>query len=145
MKEIQTQNYILVGVVIGVLFLSGVLIYDIIKNRPVDVDKMLETTAVEINQTCPSMVDEETRLNNVKALPGKVFKYNYVLVNHLKNKLNITTLKQSFTPILYDSFMQNEGMDSFRKYGVTVKYNYVDKNGNFLFEITFDENKYNGS
>ena len=52
-------------------------------------DKVMMESASELNKSCLVMVDKDTRLDNVIALPDNIFQYNYTLVNIEKKTLDI--------------------------------------------------------
>ncbi len=88
------------------------------------------------------MVDSNTRLDNTVGGPGKCLVYNYTLINHAAADLNIVELKQNMIPVLTNTIKTSEDMQTFRKEKVTLKYNYKDKLGVFLFSITIGPNEY---
>lgn len=103
---------------------------------------LLDKTANDLNKTCPMMVDSETRLDNVTVLPGKVFQYNYTIVNYVKDSLDPVALQASLQPNMLNQIKTNPDLKLFRDNEVTLAYNYVDKNGIFLLKMNFGPKDY---
>lgn len=93
------------------------------------IDETLMSAASEINKSCPIMVDAETRLDNCGALPNKVFRYNYTLVNYVKDSINIGVLEENLRPSLINSVKTSPEMKFQRDNNVTLSYYYKDKAG----------------
>ena len=109
---------------------------------PPSVDSQLIKVANEINKNCPFMVDQYTRLDNTMAGPGKSFAYNYTVVDYEATELNIESIKGKLTPILINRIKTNEEMKCFRENKASLKYNYQDKSGVFLFSILINPEDY---
>ena len=132
-----------IGTVIGAII--GALIYQLTVNfifTPPSFDEQLMKAAEEINKNCPFMVDQDTRLDNAIAGPGKLFIYNYTLINWVEEELNKDELKEYIRPILINNMITSEDMRSFRENRVSLKYNYKDKLGVHLFSVTIDPSDY---
>lgn len=105
-------------------------------------DSQLIKVANEINKNCPFMVDQYTRFDNTIAGPGKSLAYNYTVVNYEATELNIESIRGNLTPILINNIKTNEDMKCFRENKVSLKYNYRDKSGVFLFSILINPEDY---
>jgi hypothetical protein len=99
------------------------------------VDNALMQMAEEVNNSLPTMVDAETRLDATTAGPGKSFIYVYSLVNRFKQDINIPSLQETMRPKILENYRTNEKMKYFRDENVELHYRYNDKNGALLFEI----------
>lgn len=108
----------------------------------VDFDSQLMSAATDLNKQCPIMVDKETRLDNTIGGPGKLFVYNYTLVNYTVDQLKIPDLEAYLRPRLIQSASTNADMQSFRENAVTLVYRYSDKNNKFAFEIKVSPEEY---
>jgi hypothetical protein len=106
------------------------------------VDKNLMKEASKLNESCPMMVDSETRLDNAVASPNKTFQYYYTLVNIEISQVNPAEGKKILEPQITNLVKTNPEMKAMRDIGVTFKYNYRDKNGIFIFDIIVGPNKY---
>jgi uncharacterized membrane protein YukC len=105
-------------------------------------DKAMMDAASQINQSCPIMVDQETRLDNAVAMPGKVFQYNYTLVNLAKDSINISGLESYIKPMILNNVKTNPDMKGFRDNKVTMIYNYKDKDGIYITRINITPDMY---
>ena len=122
-----------------------VLIYLLLNHfifKPPSFEAQLLKMAARLNENCPMMVDHDTRLDNAMGGPGKYFTYNYTFINHDAAQLNIVDLKQTMIPVLTNYINTSEDMQIFRREKVTLKYNYRDKQGVFLFSITIRPEDY---
>ena len=106
-------------------------------------DKGMMTAASELNESCPMMVDQETRLDNAVALPDNAFQYNYTLVNFTKDELDLEEFTASMDPQITNNVKTNPDLKIFRDNHVTMKYYYKDKNGEFVaqFEVSYEDYK----
>jgi hypothetical protein len=105
-------------------------------------DKQMMEFASEINKNCPIMIDNATRFDNATPLPGKVFQYNYTLINMVKDSFDAEELKKNLEPSVINFVKSNPEMKTVRVNKVTINYSYRDKNGTFLFTITVTPDLY---
>ena len=105
-------------------------------------DKAMMTIASDINESCPIMIDNVTRLDNTIALPDNVFQYNYTLVDLEKNEINIDELREYIEPNVINNVKTNPDMKEFKDNKVTMAYNYKDKNGVFVLKINVTPDLY---
>ena len=110
--------------------------------KPVSFDKAMMQAASEINKTCPIIVDKDTRLDNVVALPENVFQYNYTLVNLDKSEVNIDTVKKYIEPGIINNVRTHPDLKPYRDNKVTMAYNYRDKDGEFVLKISVTPDMY---
>ncbi len=122
--DAKTLIGVVVGAVVG-LFVTQSLF------KP-SIDKQLSEIANEMNKTCPINVDESTTLKNVVALTNKTIQYNYVLVGITKAEVEIDTIKKYVFPGILQNVKTNPELKLFRDNKVSLKYYYVDKNGEFI-------------
>jgi len=101
----------------------------------VSFDKVLVQTADEMNKTLPMMIDKDTRFDATFAGPGSRFTYSYTLINHEKDRLDISKLREILQPQLLANYKTHEGMRHFRDKNVELHYQYKDVNGIFLTDI----------
>ncbi|MBN2597392.1 MAG: hypothetical protein JXR82_11465 [Marinifilaceae bacterium] len=110
--------------------------------RKTTFDKALIETASELNESCPIMIDNATRLDNAIALPDNVFQYNYTLIGMSKDSVNIEELKSYLEPTITNYVKTNPDMQSMRDNKVQMKYYYKDKSGVYLFTISVKPEQY---
>lgn len=109
---------------------------------PINIDKKLIEDANKMNKTCPVRIDQYLMLNNVTTLPNKVIQYNYTIIEAEKSQVNLDTLKKYIGSNAVNYVKTNPDMKPFRDNEVTVNYNYVDKNGTFLYKIVVTPDLY---
>jgi hypothetical protein len=98
-------------------------------------DKEMMAVASEINQSCPIMVDSETRLDNVVSMPNKVLQYNYTLINKSKEDINIEVMESELARNIPNYIRTNPSMKTLRDFKTTFIYFYRDKEGDYLLSI----------
>lgn len=100
------------------------------------VDAELTKIASDLNKMLPMSVDGETKWESVGVEPGKTLIYRYRVVNytkdHLFNEKAFTNLVRSR---ILSQYQNNVMMKDFREKGISLKYFYTDKNGEFLATI----------
>lgn len=129
-------------VIILVIFgLSSVLAKQLFFNDPAFKKVMLEA-ASELNQSCPMMVDEETRLDNANVMGDDTFQYNYTLVNLEHSSVNISEMENFLEPMIVNLVRTNPDLEIYRENNITMAYNYKDRNGQFLLRILVTPDKY---
>jgi len=133
-KTIKT----LVGLVIG---LGVMLIVQQVIFKP-SIDKVMLDVAVQMNESCPMMVDDETRLDNVVAMPGNIFQYNYTLIHVEKATADIDELTSYLQTSITNDVKTNPDLQIYRDNQTTMTYNYRDKNGKSLAVISVSPDDY---
>lgn len=111
-----------------------------IKNKAIN--KVLMAAAGEINQSCPIMLDAETRLDNVVAKPGNTLQYNYTLVNQVMGMVDIQALKDYLEPRMVNNVKTNPDMKFLKELGTVFNYYYMDKDGKYLFSLKISPDMY---
>lgn len=105
-------------------------------------DEALGKMADDMNQTCPMMVDANTRLDNVGILPGNIIQYNYTMINMDLEQVNTLELRNSMEPLITNAVKTDPEMQFQRKNKTTLNYHYRDKNGSYLFLVSVTPDKY---
>jgi hypothetical protein len=121
-----------IGAIIGYLAVQYFLLPLILTPS---IGKQLVEAVNEMNKNCPIMVDKETRLDNTMTFPPHKFQYNYTLLNHTKEEIDVKVLEDYVKPILLSNVRTEPRMKVFRDNDVTIVYNYKDKNGAFVLDI----------
>lgn len=133
----------MIGIVVGIITFG--LAYVAVQQlffKPASFDKAMMEAASELNKTCPIMIDQDTRLDNAVALPGHVFQYNCTLVNLSKSEINIDTLRKYVAPGIINNIKTNPSLKAYRDNKVTMTYNYKDKSGVFILDISVTPDMY---
>ena len=133
----------LTGIIVGAIaFIVAYFFVQQLLFRAPNLDDAMMKIASEINESCPIMIDSETRLDNTITLPSKVFQYNYTLINMEKEAVDIIMLKNHLEPNITNFVRTNPDMKFQRDNKVTVNYYYKDKNGNYLLTISVTPEQY---
>ena len=105
-------------------------------------DKELKKIAIEINKSAPTMIDKDTRLDNVSVFENTL-QYNYTLINIAKDDagLDLDGAKKFIMKNAQDNLDNRPEMKDYREKKIALKYNYKDKNGKHLFDFTVKTNK----
>lgn len=139
-KEPQKQNYVK-SIIIFVVFFAAAFFGTKLIMKP-SVDKELEKVVAETNKNCPMSLDQYTTLKNVVTLPNKTIQYNCQLNQITKAEIDMKIVKENVFPQLLKNAKENPQVKSFRDNDVTIKYNYVDKNGEFVTEYVITPEMY---
>lgn len=123
--------YILVGFAIKRVFNSSLFF-----------DKVMVKLADGINKNCPQMISDGIRLDNVNALSGNVFQYNYTLTNIGDTPMDTTQVKAEAAPRMIESLRSNPEMKIFRDHKTTLDYCYHRSNGDYLFTVRITADQY---
>ena len=117
----------------------GVLYYQ--ATRP-DVDQTLLAISNNLNKTCPFNVDELTRLDNTTTFPGNIIQYNYTLFSIQKAEVNVAKAMETMEPIIISKVKKDRDMKVFLDLHTTLRYNYRDLNGEYIFTLSIPYEKY---
>ncbi len=110
--------------------------------KPADYQLQLRCEASVVNCTAPNMLDEITRLDSSRALPGKIFETDYTIITMEKSKMNAEKFAENMRPSLLENIKENNDLKRFREHKVIVNYNYYDKNGELITNISITPNDY---
>jgi hypothetical protein len=139
----QKKNKNTLGIIVGVAV--GLIVYFLVKQfvfaQP-SFDKVMMEAASKINESCPIMVDQDTRLDNVTALPDNVLQYNYTLLRLEKKSTDVKALEDYMQPVLLNNVKTNPDLKMYRDNETTMAYNYKDKNGEYITTISISANQY---
>jgi len=126
----------LIGMIVGIVAfgLASLGVQQVFFKTPT-FDKVMMEAASELNKSCPIMVDQDTRLDNTVALPNNIFQYNYTLINLEKVEVDVDTARKYLEPGIINTVRTNPDLQIYRDNETTLKYNYKDKNGEFIFEV----------
>lgn len=106
------------------------------------VDPAIMASVNTMNKSLPVMIDAETRLDNVLALPGQQFLYNYTLVNYSRNSFDTTLAQTQLRPRMINLYKTSPDLKLFRDYGFKVICTYRYKDGGYAMRITINPEEY---
>lgn len=142
LKQIESKQKKIIKTLVGlVLGLGLMLIVQQVIFKP-SIDRMMMDVAVEMNKSCPMMVEDFLRLDNVVAMPGNIFQYNYTLVHITKETANISQLTKDLEISLVDNIKSNPDLQIYRDNHTTMAHNYRDKDGKPLVIISVSPSDY---
>jgi len=144
--ENQKNNKKTVGTIVGLAV--GLIVYFLVKQfvfAPPSFDKVMMKAASEINESCPIMVDQDTRLDNAIALPDNILQYNYTLVNWVKDSVDLKGFEDYMQPMILNNVKTNPDLKIYRDNKTTMAYNYKDMNGVFITKISITADQYSDS
>ena len=104
-------------------------------------DDMIKA-ANEINSHAPIIIDSTTRFDNVNALPGEVFQYNYTLLTLEKSQVDTILLRKSGKESMIEMLKQQPNLAIFRDNNIELQARYVDKNGSLVTIVSIKPNEY---
>lgn len=131
----------IIGALVGILVMFSIQHF-VRKSYIPDIDDATMQIASEINKSCPLMVDSETRMDNITALPNHIFMYNYTLINYELGAFDTTEIKKQLEPLILNFVKTSPQMKQIRELKFTLLYHYKDKNGKYLFQITATPQQY---
>ncbi len=128
-----------------VTLLVSIPLYLIVKQwkvKQLPFNEFMLETAKNINEDCPKMIDEHTRLDNVLAIPPIELVYDYTLVNIDMDDVNMNNVLPSLEAMLLKTVKENNEFKIFRENKTTITYRYFDKEGLFMVKIDITPEKY---
>ncbi len=134
-KTINTIIGLAVGLIVAFLVKQFVF-------APPSFDKVMMQAASTINESCPIMVDQDTRLDNAIALPDNILQYNYTLVNWIKDSIDLKAFEDYMRPMILNNVKTNPDLKIYRDNKTTMAYNYTDMNGEFIIKISISADQY---
>lgn len=141
--ELKDNKKKITSLIIGIIAfgVSYFAVQHFIFKKP-SIDKQMMEVASQINESCPIMIDSDTRLDNSVALPDNIFQYYYTLVNLEKANINTEEMRNFLEPTIINFVKTTPQMEIQREYKTTINYHYRDKNGEFLLLISVTPDKY---
>lgn len=141
-SKAESRRKNMIGVIVGVVGLAVILTVGYFVMQGPLKEGILAGMAEKTNQSCPMMLDNETRLDNVEALSGNSLQYNYTLVNIDRGEINTDALMKALEPNILENIKSNQEMNLIRKMKTTLIYHYSDKNGEYIHQYTVTPDMY---
>jgi hypothetical protein len=104
---------------------------------PSSPDRAILKFTKDLNKHCPEMIDLETRLDQVNALADNSLQFNYTLIYRDKDSLSVENLKTYMQPVILNKIKTSPALSKYLSKNLTWIYSYNDKNGDFMFKITY--------
>ena len=96
------------------------------------------TAAKQVNATLPTMIDEETRMDNVTVGPEARITYHYSFPNYSAGEIDSSWLLTNLRPDLKNNVCANSDMKPSLEYGGTYTYSYSGNDG--ILIVSFNLN-----
>ena len=139
-------KWLIIAVVLVLAVTASIIGIRVIKANNIladsDVEALLMKTAEDINDTCPFMVDDSTRLDEVSAGPGHLLTYRYTIMNVNKDDLDTHVFHTLMEESLIDYIKNDEGMEYLRSKEVEFRYIYYDRKVELIGEIIIAPEEY---
>lgn len=97
--------------------------------------------ANEINKHAPIIIDSLTTFDNVNALKGNIFQYNYTIKVE-KSALDTTEFIKLVKDSLLEQIKNNPKAYYFKQNNIEIQANYADKNDKQICNIVLRPNEY---
>ena len=95
----------------------------------------------QVNEMCPAMLDDETRMDITYIINDDTFIYNYTLINYEKKNFkgpDILAMTMYMKNSITDFWKNDPEFVFYRINKINVIYKYKDKYGNHIFEFSFN-------
>ncbi|WBA10764.1 hypothetical protein [Salinivibrio kushneri] len=99
-----------------------------------------EVAAKQINDSAPTMVDEETRMDGASAGPGALLTYHYTFPNYASSDIDSGVIQSDVLPSVMSSVCSSKEMKPSLQYGGKYTYSYSGNDGVLIDEFTIDRN-----
>jgi hypothetical protein len=126
-KQKSTGFRIVFGIIIFA-FITAVLKMALPQRTSTLNDDLIKS-ANEINLHAPIIIDSATRLDNVNALSGNVFQYNYTLLTLDRTQIDTNLVKTSGKQLMIHQMKQDPKVAFFKENNIEIRLKYTDKNG----------------
>ena len=109
-------------------------------NYAQDINEALNEISKEMNKSLPMVIDEYTTLLTTYGGKGKVL-YRYALNTEIFSDYNISKDRwiEAQNKSIKNTFCTSPDMSFYRRYDVTVSWNYVDLEGRFITKIELNQ------
>ena len=132
---------IVVGAIAGYAVVTSMREAGYEKSRQAQYNAALVQGAESLNRKLPTMLDADTRMDKVSTAPGRM-NYFLSLPNQVKAELDLPILQEKLRQSIIANYKTNSVMAQERWNNVVLGYQYADKNGDILFEITISPNDF---
>jgi hypothetical protein len=130
-----------IGIVIG-MAVFALSYYGVQKFFKKDLESELKNAAFELNKETPIQIDQYMRLDSASTKGKTNFIYYYTLLEVEKFEVNLDTVNKYLRPNIIENVKSNSELKVYRKNNITMDYNYYDKNGIFVTEISITPDLY---
>ncbi len=107
-----------------------------------DNQSYLEDVAKQAGKLCPMDVDTETRWDSVTAPGGNKLKYYYTITVDIPAEFDVNIFNVNMKNMLVNTVKSNALMNVLKNKNVIFVYQYNDKSGNLISEISITPEDY---
>ncbi|HEY6871278.1 MAG TPA: hypothetical protein VI298_00995 [Geobacteraceae bacterium] len=122
--------------IVGVVGVSSGMLPSVMPSSSESVEARLEREAEIANKKFPQQLDADTRIDSVKAGPGKLFTFNYTLINYAGNAVSEEKLREAMADKVKKEACGSKVLQPFIQKGVSIGYSYVGNDGSPVTTIT---------
>jgi chloramphenicol O-acetyltransferase len=143
MYELVKKKNIGLRILIGIAILFAITqtLKFFLQEPRLSINDELVKTANEINKHAPIVIDSLTTFDNVNALQGNIFQYNYT-INVEKFSVDTTELMKTAKESLLKQLKINPNASYFKQNNIKIQANYADKNGMQISKVVILPNEY---
>lgn len=105
-------------------------------NSAASLTRELDRSAVTLNQQCPRMIDQITRMDSVISGPGPQFTYNYTVTTLASSDLDASQFQGDLYTSLVTNLRKEKEMMRLAEKGVVFHYNWFGKDGIVISRLT---------
>ena len=123
-----------------ILFITLLLSVGFCQNNNRILNELIDASNM-MNEMCPTMIDEGTRLDITYIINDDTFIYNYTLINYEKKNFkgpDILAMTMYMKNSITDFWKNDPEFVFYRINKINVIYKYKDKYGNHIFEFSFN-------
>ncbi len=102
-----------------------------------ELSKQLTAAVAEVNSRTPWKLDEDTRLDSAATTSNYII-YTNTLLNYSVEQLDIVQFDKIIIESVIGSLCANKDLKSFIELKVIMVYRYLDKNGQYVSELSKD-------
>lgn len=126
------QSLLLLFLVLGISGCSG----------NIKADQELKNIANSYNEHCPMKISDDTRLDSVYSLPGKILVYKYTLTLLDAGSFDKKQFEEDRKGFIINGVKSAEEMAYLRSLKVVFQYEYHDQGGRILARIILEPKDY---
>ena len=135
------NDYKLIMVLL-VVFLAVIAIQKML-NNPAESQKRMLKVVESIKQTCPVIIDDETRLDSITLVSGYAEIVFYHTLLYMVNDTSIIAeFEERMNPLIIENTRNNPDLRIFRINNMVISNGYMDKNGEFMCKISVSPEVY---
>ncbi len=138
-KRVKGPGY-WIGLVVAVTI--AVLLPKFLPDREERLIASLQKSVEVLNETCPQMLDSDTRLDYASAGPGRKITYFCTILGDVISAADDAELWNEIRQETLETVLASDEMGSLRSEGVSLVYRYKNEAGEFMGQVELTEADY---